>query len=1031
LTLLVVGPTGVGLAILGLAVAVLFVAQPSVAAQEFQVRNWHVADGLPDGTVTSLAQTPDGYLWVGTPKGLARFDGDSFTRVESVRDSALRDPSVVGLLTDRQGGLWIASESGLITQFAEGKFRVRYPPEAAALEAGAPAARPPNAQAWRTLNSIFALDGAGAVWAATVTGEVVRFAGPGAPVAVPLGEFPGGRVRGLANDGTGRVWLLKGTNACVFEDGRWTFSAAAGILVTSGILCPAGDRGFWTAGVSSSQAFAKLVQYRRDEGWNVLSLPIPTTPARPPVSAMLQDRQGRVWLAKVWGGVYVQLREGEWEHVQATGPLAKGTVRCLFEDRHGSIWVGTTGQGLHQVLDSSVKMVLLPPEAADVHVTTVCAAKDGSLWMGTDKGLYCRAQGEAARVSAVEGLSEESIFAVLEDTRTNLWVATQSGVFRREDSGFKKALALPLSYGGILALYEDRAGGIWAGGYHGSLLHLPGGPNGAAFEPKTGKPVLMICCIAEDDRGQIWVGSKKKGTGLWRVVGKELVPEGPQLAGIDPIVRSVLYDKDGVLWIGTQGDGLFRWSDKVLQRYTTADGLPDDVILGLMADDQGNLWMTSQAGILGCSRRQLAEYVRGQSTPLLCMRLGLDEGLANRECTGAGQPVISRGPDGRFWVATMVGAAGFSPKMLTRLAPAAEVRVEALSADGLALPPEAQGFRVPASTRRFEFRYSVPEFASPKALHFRYRLDGLDRYWVEAGPGRRAAYSQLPPGEYHFRVMAGGADGVWREAKMPVTLRVVPRFWQTGWFGTLAVVTTVIALVGGVALNERRKARRRLERLEAQQAIEQVRRRIARDLHDDLGSAITEIVQLGDLTLQPESARGTLRSSMETMTGLVRQLGITVDEIVWTMSSRNDTLPNLAGYISNHAQEFFRHSGIRCRLDVTKNLPGVGVNSQTRHNLFLAVKEALNNVAKHSGADKVMVRVHYDEGVLRVSIEDNGRGFDAAAVRQGEGLTNMRERLEAVKGQVEFARQADHGARVVFTLALAGPPGRDPGDPPH
>ncbi len=1015
----------------GWAAALLLAGRLSAGAQDFQVRSWYMANGLPDHTVTSLAQTPDGYLWVGTPKGLARFDGDSFTRVETAGDTALKDSRIVGLMTDRQGDLWIASESGLIAQFAEGKFRARYMPEGAGPGGGTPAVRHAIVQGWRNLGSVFALDDAGAVWVLTITGEVVRFIGSGAPAAVPLGELPGGKVRGLANDGAGRVWLLKGTNACVSEDGRWTVSTGAAAPGFGGMLCPARDRGFWTAEVSSSQAFAKLVQYKEDEGWSVLSLPIPTTPAHPSVSAMLQDRQGRVWLAKVWGGVYVKNGESEWARVQATGPLAKGTTRCLFEDRQGSIWVGTVEQGLHQVLDSSVEMVMLPAEAADVHVTTVCAAKDGGLWMGTDKGLYHRAPGESSRVSAVEGLSGESVYAVLEDTRTNLWVGTRSGLFRQESSGFKRALSLPLSYGGIISLYEDRTGGIWAGGYHGSLLHLPAGTNAAAFEPIVGKPPLIICCIAEDDQGQIWAASWRRGSALWRVDGKKLVPADPQLVAIDQLVRSVLWDKNGELWIGTQGGGLFRWSNKVLQHYTTADGLPDDVILGLMADPQGNLWMTSQTGIVGCSRHQLAEYVRGQSPPLLCMHLGLDEGLANRECTGAGQPVISRGPNRRFWVATMVGAAAFSPEILPRVTPTAEVRLETLSLDGLALQPAARGFRAPASTRRFEFRYSVPEFLFPKTLRFRYRLDGLDRNWVEAGSGRLASYSQLPPGEYHFRVMAGGADGLWREAKVPVTLVVVPRFWQTGWFRTLGVVTMALALVGGAALNERRKSRRRLQRLEAQQAVEQVRRRIARDLHDELGSAITEIVQLGDLTLQPEPQPETLRSSVETMTGLVRQLGITVDEIVWTMSSRNDTLPNLAGYISSHAQAFFHHSGISCRLDVTKNLPSVGVNSQTRHNLFLAAKEALNNVAKHSGADEVMVRVHYGDGVLRVSIEDNGRGFDTAAVHEGEGLTNMRERLEAVKGKAEFFGPAGRGAKIVFTLALGDPLGGGPRDPPH
>jgi signal transduction histidine kinase/ligand-binding sensor domain-containing protein len=1024
------GSTGLAMTILGRAAAVLLTMRISAAPQDFQVRNWHVENGLPDSTVTSLAQTPDGYLWVGTRKGLARFDGDRFTRVETAGETALQDSSVTGLLTDGQGALWIAGESGLITRFAAGAFVARYRPEAAAPGGAGPAAKPSKlaAQGWHNPGSVFALDGAGAVWARTVLGEVIRFTGAGAPVAAPVKGLPDGNLLGLANDQAGRVWLLKGTYACVFEDGQWTFSKAARVPLAGKLLCPAGGGGFWTAEVSSLGAFAKRLQHGNGDVWNNSSLPIPTTPVHAPVSAMLEDRQGRLWLAVTWAGVYVKPRDGEWEHVQAIGPLAKSTATCLFEDQQGSIWAGSAGEGLNQVLEPSVQMELLPPEAADVHATTVCAARDGGLWVGTDKGLYCRAPGMALRLSAVEGLGGESIYAVMEDTRTNLWVATRSGLFKRESAGFKRSLTLPVYLGGIVALCEDRAGNIWAGGPHGSLFCLRAGASEAAFEPMTAPTSLDICGQTEDARGQIWVATMLAG--LWRLDGKQLVRAGKPLDAFSPNPRALLCGQDGALWIGTWGDGLFRWQNQTLQHYTTDDGLPDDVILGLMPDDQGNLWMTSHNGIFGCSCRQLAEYKRGQSAPLLCRHLGPDEGLANRECTGAGQPVISRAPDGRFWAATMVGAAAFAPGRLARSTTAAEVRLEALRVDGRLLRPGSQAFRVPASSRHFEFQYSAPELAAPKTLRFRYRLDGLDQNWVEAGPGRLASYSRLLPGQYHFRVMAGGEDGLWREARSPVTLIVVPQFWQTKWFQALVFAATVIALAGGVALNERRKARRRLERLEAQQAVEQMRQRIARDLHDELGSAITEIIQLGDLTLQREPVPETLQPSVKSMTGRLRQLGVTLDEIVWTMSSRNDTLPNVAGYISNHAQEFFRHSGMLCRLDVTKNLPGLVVHSQTRHNLFLAVKEALNNAAKHSGAREVLLRVHYADRRLQVSIEDNGRGFDAAADPKGHGLSNMRERLRAVQGRAEFFSRPGGGARVVFTLDLtdspAGPAGGNP-----
>jgi ligand-binding sensor domain-containing protein/signal transduction histidine kinase len=1014
--------------------AVVLAIQLHAAAQGFQVRNWHIENGLPDSTITALAQTPDGYLWVGTRKGLARFDGDSFKRVEVGKrragggETALADSSVVGLLADRQGGLWIACESGWLLRFADGECRPRYAPGTLPGDVNAPAATQSAIQTQPYLGSIFALDSAGAVWARTITGGVIRFSPSGAASIVPWGNLPSGEVRSLLSDGTGRVWVLKDTNACFFDNDQWNYSPELNLPGSSQMLSASGAAGFWTAEVSGSDGLAERLEYKESRGWSGSSLTIPTTPVHAPVSAMLQDRQGRVWLGITWAGVYAKPQNSDWMRVQAAGPLAKSTARCLFEDRQGDIWVGTAGEGLDQVLEPSVQMELLPPEAANVHATTVCATREGAIWIGTDKGLYRRAPG-APRVSLLEELNEESVFSVFEDTQTNLWVGAHSGLFHQESPGFKKVLPIPPDFGGIVCLYEDRAGNLWAGGPHGSLFCRRAPLPGAAFETIAAPASLYICNLAEDTQGQIWVATRMAG--LWRVDGRQLVAAGPQFAPVGANLRALLCDQEGALWISTYGNGLFRWNNQALQHYTTGDGLPDDVIIGLMGDDEGHLWMTSLNGIFGCSRRQLAEYQRGQSAPLLCLHLGPDEGLANRECTGPGQPVMTRSPDGRFWAATMVGAAGFAPGRLTRTAAAAEVRVESLSVDGQARPPGAQGFRIPASSRHFEFQYSAPELAAPKTLRFRHRLDGLDPNWVEAGHGRLASYSRLLPGEYHFRVMVGGADGVWREAQTPITLWVVPRYWQTRWFRVLSAAILAGALVGSVAWNERRKARRRMERLEAQEAMEKMRHRIARDLHDELGSAITEIIQLGDLTLQPDAATKTLRASVESMTGRVRQLGITVDEIVWTMSSRNDTLPNLAGYISSHAQEFFRHSGIRCRLDVTKHLPGTKVDSQTRHNLFLAVKEALNNVAKHSGANEVIVRVHYRDELLRVTIEDNGRGFDAATVQPGEGLANMRERLEAVKGRVEFLSHPGGGSKVVFTLGLNGSPGGGQGENPQ
>ena len=999
--------------------AALLVVCLGASAQDFQCRVWGTENGLADRTITSVAQTADGYLWVGTPKGLNRFDGSIFTPAGAAGGGALSDSRIVGLLADHQGGLWIASQSGVITEFSHGKFQVRYPVAGDISPGGFAETHPRQAQAWLGLNSVFGLDSTGRVWVATMDGKVVCFANPGAPVEQALTGFPSGEIHGLLNDRSGRVWLLKGTNCCVLDGGQWNFSPPGQVSGSGQLLCPAGNHGFWKTEASETGVFVTRVQFERDDGWQASSLPVPTTPVHPPVLAMLQDSSGRLWVAPQWGGVYWQLRGGDWKRAQVSGPLLKVSALCFFEDRQGGIWVGTEEQGLYQIIDSSVRMILLPPEAADVHASTVCVGKDGGLWMGTDKGLYHHAAADPAVAREVEYFTGKSIYSVLEDSQTNLWVGTEGGLFRQEGAGFKREPVPKKS--GILALYEDRAGDLWAGGFDSTLLHLSRGGGWTLIRPKKGMPPMYVNSITEDNRGQIWVASKRggPGAGVCRVEGQQLVPPPAPLAVIHERTRAVLFDADGALWIGTHSDGLYRWNNGALQHFTSADGLPDDVIYGLAADDGGNLWMTTKIGIIGCSRGQLAQHVRGQSPPLLCVQLGSDQGMANPECVGAGQPAITRGPDGRFWASSMLGSAGFSPETVSRPATVDEVRVDTLTVDGVALNSLPEGYRTSASSRRFEFRYSVPDLTFAKSLRFRYRLVGLDPDWIDAGAARLAAYSQLPPGHYAFRVTVGGVDGLWREARTPVQLTVVPRFWQTFWFHTVALVTLMAALAGGVVWNERRKFRLRTERLEAQQAIERTRHRIAQDLHDDLGSAITEITQLGDLTLRAWPGPEALQSRVKTMTSLARQLGITVDEIVWTMSSRNDTLPNLAGYISNHAEEFFRHSGIQCGLDVMKNLPNVAVNSQTRHNLFLAAKEAMNNVAKHSQATEVILRVHYAPVTLRVSVEDNGRGFDGTVDRQGHGLANMRERLQAVNGRAEFLTRPGGGTKVLFTLDLA------------
>jgi signal transduction histidine kinase len=420
------------------------------------------------------------------------------------------------------------------------------------------------------------------------------------------------------------------------------------------------------------------------------------------------------------------------------------------------------------------------------------------------------------------------------------------------------------------------------------------------------------------------------------------------------------------------------------------------------------------------------ERLRSKESPLLTIQVASPE-LGNWSAA-SGQPSAAKGPDGRIWFPVGHGLLSFNPAELIRSRPASPVLIEEVLVEGVkrAFDPAAPKLKMYAGMKRLEFRYTIADLDSPGRLKFRYKLEGLDEKWVDAGTQRFATYPSLPPGRYRFRVISAGSADVWTETANPLVIEIVPHFTQTAWFRTSSAVL-VLGLVGTIAhLIGRAKLRRKLELLEMQQAMEKERQRIARDLHDDLGAGITEIMLLSELAkrdngLEPVAAEQ-MNSQLSDITQKARQVATAMDEIVWTVDPRNDSLPDLASYLCDYMREFLRAANLSCRIDANESLPSLTLSAQQRHNLFMAVKEALNNAVKHSGASEVWLRIRWvvHRSALSVTVEDNGRGFDPAACREGggNGLANMRTRMHASGGETEFASSPGEGTKVHFTLPL-------------
>ena len=323
--------------------------------------------------------------------------------------------------------------------------------------------------------------------------------------------------------------------------------------------------------------------------------------------------------------------------------------------------------------------------------------------------------------------------------------------------------------------------------------------------------------------------------------------------------------------------------------------------------------------------------------------------------------------------------------------------------------------------RRYEFRYTGLSFSAPEGVRFRTRLEGLDQEWTEAGTSRVASYSRLPPGRYTFKVRACNRDGVWNQTGASLAFTVMPFFWQTGWFLWVSFGGFATVVGGAAWFVARRRDQRRIERLERITALEQERSRIARDIHDDLGANLTRIAWLSELADTDKAMPDRVEAHSRKISGYARQMVRSLDEIVWAVNPRNDTLQSLAQYLTYHAHEYFDPTAVNCRLEIPSDLPAMSLPSETRHDLFLALKEALNNVLKHAAASEARIRLSIVDTVLTLAVEDNGRGFDPAALppgRPGHGLENLRQRIEGLGGQFQCESAPGRGTRLTFTLKL-------------
>ncbi|MEI7900531.1 MAG: two-component regulator propeller domain-containing protein, partial [bacterium] len=728
------------------------------------------------------------------------------------------------------------------------------------------------------------------------------------------------------------------------------------------------------------------------------------------------------------------------------------TILSLKEDREGNMWVGTRGGGLNQVRPRVAELMATGAGAALEAVRSVCQDTDGMLWAVVwQKGAVLRSAGQGwSPLSAEDGWNVNNAQCVAADPQGGVWIGTEyTGLYHWRNGAVTEYLCSTngLSRHRVNALLPTASGDFWIGsGYpedqQQALQRRRDGQFRTFNLPSGSGPVVAL---AMDAAGDCWAATA--GGLLLRVRGDVLTDETENTLAGAGTIRCLLATPDGSLWIGTGGQGLGRLKDGRFSRCRMSQGLYDDYISNVLPDGLGRLWCAGNRGIFSVRQKELDDIAEGRVTRVRSVAYRQKDGLPGLQASFDGWPGAVRGADGRLLFAMQTGVAAVYADAIKENTDPPPVVIEGVNVNGKALAahgalgvgasmdagPSEQlelivgdtHVRVPPGRRQVEFVFTALSFIKPEDIVFRYRLHGLEADWGEAGTRRSVTYTQLPPGHYRFEVTACNSDGVWSEKGAALDLTAEPYWWETAWFRVAGPISGFGLLGGWILLWLRRRHRHQIERLELLQATAQERARIARDLHDDIGAGLTEIAMQSHWVsrdIAPSAAPDTLRR-IDRVCQSATELTRSVDEIVWAVNPANDTLERFVNYLSQAAVQFLNAPGLRVRFDIPAGLPAAVLSGKARHNLFLAVREALNNATKHARAEVVRIVVRVEDDELHLRVEDNGCGFapeNAGAAGTHEGLENMRRRMEELGGRFCLASRPGEGTKVEFIAPLQG-----------
>jgi len=1001
---------------------------PQKAITQYILNSWTSADGLPQNSITAIAQTHDGYLWLGTEEGLARFDGVSFTVFDRTNTSEIKNNIILGLYADKEGSLWIGTYGGGLTRLKDEKFSSFTTKDGLSND----------------IVRAFYEDKEGILWIATDGGGLNKFKDGKFTSFTTKDGLSSNKVMTVYEDRDRNLWIgtyRGGLNK--FKDGKFTSFTTAEGLSDDSVWAINEDKGgnLWIGTERGLNKFkdGKFTSFYARDG---LSNDI--------VKRVYEDTEGNLWIGTFGGGLN-RFKNGKFTSIKVKDGLSSNIVTSLYEDNEGSLWIGSEGAGLNRLRDGKFTSFTTEQALSNDLTCAIYEDKQGSLWIGTfGGGLNRLKNGEVTSFTTKNGLSSDFVVSIYEDTEGSLWIGTLGGGVNRFKNGKFTSFTTKegLSNNFVFSIAEDKQRSLWISTGGGGLSRFRDGKFTSLIVSE-GLPNVFK--IYEDREGSLWIGSS---FGLGTLKNGQFTSFTSKNGLSDNIVRSMYEDKEGSLWI-VGGGGLNRLKQGKFFSFGMKDGLFDSAAFAILEDDSNNLWITSHKGIFRASKKELNDFADGKTNSITSEAYSIADGLKSNECL-FGSPAAFRTRDGRLWFATVKGVAMIDPHNIKLNIVRPPVAIEKVVIDGNSVSTRERA-EVPPGTGELEFQFTALSFVAPKKVTFKYKLDGFDKNWVDAGTARTARYTNIPPGNYHFRVIASNNDGVWNEEGAVVDFHLQPHFYQTYWFYVLTVGSLLLL---GLTLHRLRvrtleNRKTELERLvdertgnllETTRELEDANRRQAdfvSGVSHELKTPLTLIRLYGETLLYgdgfAEEARNgyyqIITRESERLTHLVDNVldFSRIDRGLKQYSFQEGNMATIVAEIVEIHAQYLRRAGFTVHVNLSSNPPCLRFDPA---GVSAVILNLLDNAAKYCADKKeISVSLHADAANLVLEIEDQGIGIpDSEQERifeqfyrannssdeggHGLGLFLVKHIMDAHGGRIEVKSELGHGSlfRLVFPL---------------